>query len=93
MYSTIGSCQIRNEHFQCATLKLVEIKGIDKVERLACSGFHDCRKSLDGAITANAGSWNGNSTGLLVSGTQVLRLLFFPFFAIYIVYLSVLGAA
>lgn len=82
MYSTIGNCQIRNEHFQSATessRKLVEIKGIYKAKRLACSGFHDSRKSLDGAITANAGSWNGNSTGLLLSGTRVLRLGYFSY--------------
>jgi len=77
MYSTVGSYQIRNEHFQCATLKLLEIKGIDEVKRLTCGAFHDCRKSLDGAITANAESWNENSPGLLVSGTQVLRLAYF----------------
>lgn len=62
--------------FSVLLLKLVGIKGIDEVERLACSGF-DCRKSLDGAITANAGSWDGNSTDLLVSGTQALRLSYF----------------
>lgn len=76
VFSTVGSYWIISEHFQCTPLKL-EIKGMDKVKRWACSGFYDCRKSLDGVVSAIAGSWNRASTGLLISGTRDLRLSYF----------------
>lgn len=76
VFPTVGSYWIISEHSQCVPLKL-EIIGMEKVKRWACNGFYDCKESLDGVVSANAGSWNGASTALLISGTRDLRLNYF----------------
>lgn len=77
--SCVSNCRElldRSEHSHSVPLKL-EIKGMDRFKRWACSGFRDRRKSLDGAVCANAGSWNRASPALLMSGTRDFRLSYF----------------